>query len=44
MNVFENVAYPLQNRKVPRREIRKRVAKVLEFVQLEGFEKRRQRT
>jgi iron(III) transport system ATP-binding protein len=40
MNVFDNVAYPLQNRKTPREEIRGRVAKVLEFVQLEGFEKR----
>ncbi|MCE5336137.1 MAG: ABC transporter ATP-binding protein [Desulfobacteraceae bacterium] len=40
MNVFDNVAYPLQNRKVPRQEIRNRVAKVLRFVQLEGFEKR----
>lgn len=41
MNVFDNVAYPLQNRKAPREEIRSRVAKVLKFVQLEGFEKRR---
>lgn len=40
MNVFDNVAYPLQNRKVSQEEIRSRVAKVLEFVQLEGFEKR----
>jgi len=40
MNVFDNVAYPLQNRKIPREEIRRRVAKVLSFVQLDGFEKR----
>ena len=40
MNVFDNVAYPLQTRKMPKDEIRARVAKVLEFVQLEGFEKR----
>ena len=40
MNVFDNVAYPLQNRKTPPQEIRSRVAKALEFVQLEGFEKR----
>jgi iron(III) transport system ATP-binding protein len=40
MNVFDNVAYPLQNRKVPRQEIRDRVAKTLEFVQLTGFEQR----
>ena len=40
MNVFNNVAYPLQNRKLPKEEIRKRVAKTLKFVQLEGFEQR----
>jgi iron(III) transport system ATP-binding protein len=40
MNVFDNVAYPLQNRRVPRGEIRSRVARVLEFVQMEGFEAR----
>jgi iron(III) transport system ATP-binding protein len=40
MNVFDNVAYPLQNRKVPKTQIRDRVAKVLGFVQLEDFEKR----
>ena len=40
MNVFNNVAYPLQNRKLPRKEIRQRVAKTLEFVQLEGLEQR----
>ncbi|MDF1537033.1 MAG: ABC transporter ATP-binding protein [bacterium] len=40
MNVFDNVAYPLQNRKVPKKEIRDRVAKVLQFVQLDGFENR----
>ncbi|MDF1526422.1 MAG: ABC transporter ATP-binding protein [bacterium] len=40
MNVFDNVAYPLQNRKTPKAQIRERVARVLEFVQLEGFEKR----
>jgi len=40
MNVFDNVAYPLQTRKVPREEIRRRVEKTLRFVQLEGFEKR----
>jgi len=40
MNVFDNVAYPLQNRKVPRGEIKEKVSKILEFVQLEGFENR----
>ena len=38
MNVFNNVAYPLQSRKTPAHEIRDRVAKVLQFVQLEGFD------
>ena len=40
MNVFDNVAYPLQARKVPKIEIRDRVAKALRFVQMEGFENR----
>jgi iron(III) transport system ATP-binding protein len=40
MNVFDNVAFPLQNRNATKDEIRRSVAKVLEFVQLEGFEKR----
>jgi len=40
MNVFDNVAYPLQNRKRPREEIRDRVARVLHFVQLDGLESR----
>ncbi|MDR1933680.1 MAG: ABC transporter ATP-binding protein [Spirochaetales bacterium] len=40
MNVFDNVAYPLQNQKVPKDEIRERVAKTLAFVQLEGYEGR----
>lgn len=40
MNVFNNVAYPLQNMKLPKAEIAERVAKTLKFVQLEGFEQR----
>jgi iron(III) transport system ATP-binding protein len=40
MNVFDNVAYPLQARKLPKEEIVDKVAKALRFVQLEGFEKR----
>ena len=40
MNVFDNVAYPLQIRNVPRDVIRSRVAKTLSFVHLEGMEKR----
>jgi iron(III) transport system ATP-binding protein len=40
MNVFDNVAYPLQVRGVAGDEIRERVAKTLQFVQLEGYESR----
>ena len=40
MNVFDNVAYPLQVRSVPKDLICERVAKTLRFVQLEGFERR----
>ena len=37
MNVFDNVAYPLQVRGMAREAIRERVARTLEFVQLEGY-------
>lgn len=37
MSVFENVAYPLQTRKIPTEEIVGRVEKTLHFVQLDGF-------
>ena len=40
MSVFDNVAYPLQVKKIPKDEIRRRVAKTLSFVQLDGFEGR----
>jgi iron(III) transport system ATP-binding protein len=40
MTVFDNVAYPLQVRKEPKEEIRRKVEKTLRFVQLEGFENR----
>ncbi|MBI1421820.1 MAG: ATP-binding cassette domain-containing protein [Gammaproteobacteria bacterium] len=40
MNVFDNVAYPLQIRGLSKAEIRQRVAKTLDFVHLAGFEKR----
>jgi len=40
MNVFDNVAYPLQTRGESREEIRKKVEKTLHFVQLDGFENR----
>lgn len=41
MNVFDNVAYGLKVKKVPKDEIKKRVNKMLKVVQLEGFGKRR---
>ena len=37
MNVFNNVAYPLQTRKMPKDVIRRKVEKTLRFVQLDGF-------
>lgn len=40
MNVEQNVGYSLKIRKVPKAEVRQRVRKMLELVQLEGFEKR----
>jgi len=40
MTVFDNVAYPLQVQKRPKKEIRERVRKTLSLVQLEGFEHR----
>ena len=40
MNVFNNVAYPLQTRKMPKDVIRSKVEKTLRFVQMEGFENR----
>ena len=40
LNVFENVAFGLRLRKVPSKEIQKRVLDSLEMVQLPGFEKR----
>jgi ABC-type Fe3+/spermidine/putrescine transport system ATPase subunit len=41
MTVFENVAFGLKERKVPRREIEARVLQALEQVGLKGTEKRR---
>jgi len=40
MNVYHNVAYPLEVQKLPKNEIRRRVAKTLDFVQLQGYEER----
>src|SRR5436190_2936860 len=41
MNVFDNVAFGLELKKVPRGERRERVAQMLHVVQLEGMEKRK---
>ena len=40
MNIFDNIAFGLKQKKMPKDEIRKKVKKVLELVDLEGFEKR----
>jgi spermidine/putrescine ABC transporter ATP-binding subunit len=40
MTVFDNVAYGLKVRKLPKDEIRRRVREVLELVRLEGLEDR----
>jgi iron(III) transport system ATP-binding protein len=40
MTVEQNVAFPLQSRKFPRREIRERVRQALELVGMAGFEDR----
>ena len=41
MNVYDNVAYGLKVKKVPKAQIRERVTEMLKLVQLDGFEKRR---
>lgn len=41
LNVYENVAFGLNLKKLPRHVIREKVEKVLEVVDLEGFEKRK---
>lgn len=41
MNVFDNVAYGLKARKIPKVEIRRRVVNAIELVRLTGMEKRR---
>ena len=40
LNVFENVAFPLREKKVPKAEIEQRVTEMLKLVALSGFEKR----
>jgi len=39
-NIFDNVAYGLKLRKLPKDEIRERVAKILDLVELNGMETR----
>ncbi len=39
-NVFDNVAYGLKIRKLPKEEIRKKVTDILKLVELEGMEER----
>ncbi len=41
LNVFENIAFGLRIKKIPEQEIREKVTKMLQIVNLEGFEKRR---
>ncbi len=41
LSIFENVAFGLRRRKVPDKELRHRVAEMLELVELPGYEKRR---
>lgn len=41
MNVAENIGYGLKLRKASKAEIKKKVAQMLELVQLEGYEKRK---
>ena len=40
LNVFDNVAFPLREKKVPKEEIEAKVHEMLELVALKGFEKR----
>lgn len=40
MNAFDNVAYPLKIKKLPKEEIKRKVLEVLEMVHMKGLEKR----
>ena len=40
MNVFDNIAFGLREKKVPKEEIKQRVTEMLSLVRLSGFEKR----
>ena len=41
LNVFENVAFPLRERKLPKQKIKEKVEKMLSMVMLSGFAHRR---
>ena len=41
LNVFENVAFPLREKKMPKAQIEKKVHEMLDLVMLSGFAKRR---
>lgn len=41
MNIYDNIAFGLKQRKMPKAVIEKKVKRVLELVDLEGFENRR---
>ena len=41
MNIYDNIAYGLKLKKLPKEEIRKKVKRVLDIVDLEGFENRK---
>lgn len=40
MTIYDNIAYGLKMKKVPKAEIKERVTEMMSLVQLEGFEKR----
>lgn len=44
MNVYDNIAFGLKMKKMPKEQIEKKVKKALELVDLEGFEKRKVQT
>ena len=41
LNIYDNISFGLKEKKVPKDEIEKKVKRVLEIVDLEGFEKRK---
>ncbi len=41
MNIYDNIAFGLKLKKLPKEEIRKKVNRVLDIVDLEGFENRK---